>query len=158
MAYKIQFRMDEDIPCFEIVGSIGNHLDSIATCVRYRIAGSRTQRVLLDLRNATGRPCAARVFNHVLKYPPTGRIDCAVIHGEQSCDFLELYAKLMRHRGHRIQLFARVDEGMEWLLGAAASIVPNEPVSISRRLFQSIRDACSVHAKGRSDVHASVLR
>ena len=158
MAYKIQFRMDEDILCFEIAGSIGSHLDSIATCVRHRIAGSRAQRVLLDVRNATGHPSPARVFTHVLKYPPTGRIDCAVIHREQSCDFLELYAKLMRHRGHSIQLFSGVDEGMEWLLGAAASIVPNEPVRISRRLFQSIRDACSVHAKGRNDVHASVLR
>lgn len=157
MAYKIQFRMDEDILCFEIAGSIGNHIDSIATCVRCRIAESRTRRVLLDLQNATGRPSPAKVFSHVLKYPPMDRIDCAVIHREYNRDFLLLYAKLMRHRGHRIQLFGKVDEGMSWLLGAGASIVRNEK-SISRRLFQSIREACSVHAKGRSDIHDSVLR
>ena len=151
MAYKIQFRMDEDILCFEIAGSIGNHIDSIATCVRCRIAESRTRRVLLDLQNATGRPSPTKVFSHVLKYPPMDRIDCAVIHREYSRDFLLLYAKLMRHRGHRIQLFGRVDEGRSWLLSAGVSIMPNEK-SISSGMFQSIREARSVLAKVRRDV------
>lgn len=150
MTYKIQFRMDEDILCFEIAGSIGNHIDSIATCARCRIAESRTRRVLLDLQNATGRPSPTKVFSHVLKYPPMDRIDCAVIHREYSRDFLLLYAKLMRHRGHRIQLFG-VDEGRSWLLSAGVSIVRNEK-SISSRMFQSIREACSVLAKVRRDV------
>lgn len=151
MAYKVQYRMDEDILCFEIAGNIGNHIDSIATCVRCRIAESRTRRVLLDLQHATGRPSPTKVFSHVLKYPPTDRIDCAVIHREYSRDFLLLYAKLMRHRGHRIQLFGRVDEGISWLLSAGVSIVPNEK-SISSRMFQGIREARSVLAKGRHDV------
>lgn len=137
MAYKVQFRLDEDILYFEIGGSIGNHIDSIAAYVRYRIAESRTQRVLLDLRNATGRPSPAKLFTHVLKYPPTQPISCALISGEHNRDFLVLYANLMRHRGHRIQLFASADEGTAWLLRERKSHVAINQKSpgILRRVF-----------------------
>ena len=140
MAYKVQFRLDEYILYFEIAGSVCNHIDSIAAYVRYRISESRTQGVLLDLRNATGRPSPAKVFIHVLKYPPMHHIDCALINQEHNRDCLLLYAKLMQHRGHRIQLFASIDEGTAWLLrGRESNVATNEKSpSILRRLFQSM--------------------
>lgn len=155
MAYKIQFRLDEDILYFEIAGSICNHIDSITAYVRHRIAESRTQRMLVDLRKATGRPSPAKVFTHVLKYPPMRYLNCALIDQEHNRDFLLLYAKLMRHRGHRIQLFASIDEGTAWLLSGREYLVTTnqKSPSILRRLFQSILDACSVHPKARNDVH-----
>lgn len=149
MGYKVRFRQDEDILYFEIVGSICSHIDSIAAHVRYRIAESRTQRVLLDLRNAAGRPGPAKVFTHVLKYPPMHHIDCALVGRQDNNDFLLLYAKLMRHRGHRIQLFASPDEGTTWLLnGHEAQVTTKQKcLGILRRLLPSMLGACSLHAK-----------
>lgn len=157
MAYKIQFRLNEDILYFEIAGSICNHIDSIAAYVRYRIAESRKERVLLDLRNATGRPGPAKLFTHVLRYPPMQHISCALIDREHNRDFLQLYAKLMRHRGHRIQFFPNIDEGTAWLLCRREFHLARSQKSpgILRRFFQAILEACSVRPKTRN--HASPL-
>lgn len=153
MAYKIQFRLDEDILCFEIAGSISNHIDSIAAYVRHRIDQSRIQSVLVDLRNATGGPSPVKVFTHVLKYPPTYQINCALINREHNRDFLLLYAKLMRHRGHRIRLFASIDEGTTWLLsGREPHAAKNgKSQSILRGFFQSMLDSYFGPAKARND-------
>ena len=154
MAYKVQFQLDEDILYFEIAGNICHHIDSIAAYVRCRISESRTQNVLLDLRNATGRPGAAKVFTHVLKYPPTRQIHCALIHREHNRDFLLLYGTLMRHRGHKIQLFASKDEGTNWLLTGLECHVATRGKSpgILGRCFQSTLDALSLYPKARGDV------
>ena len=149
MAYRVQFRLEHDILCFEIAGSICNHIDSISACVRHRIAHSTRERILLDFRNAAGRPSPAKIFTNVLTYPPMHHINCALIGRDYHRDFLLLYAKLMRHRGHRIQLFASIDEGRDWLLGVResdGSANHNSP-SILRRLFQKLGDACAVHEK-----------
>ena len=158
MAYKVAFRLDEDILYFEIAGNICNHIDSIAAYVRHRITESKTQRVLLDLRNATGDPTPAKVFTHVLKYPPLHHIDCALINREHNRELLLLYTKLMRYRGHRAQLFSSVDEGTAWLLRVRQADVATNDKSpgIFERLFQSMLDASSVHAKPRNDGHPSI--
>lgn len=149
MAYKVQCRRDQDILYFEVAGRICHHIDSIAAYVMYRIAESKTEKVLVDFRNAAGRLSPAKVFTHVLKYPPMHHINCALIHQEHNRDFLLLYAKLMRHRGHKMQLFASIAEGTAWLLRGRESHVGASPkwLSILRKLFQSMLDACSVHAK-----------
>ncbi|HEV2397492.1 MAG TPA: hypothetical protein VGS27_11165 [Candidatus Sulfotelmatobacter sp.] len=149
MAYKIEFRVHEDFLCFEIAGNISNHIDSLAAYVRHFIVEWRTQKVLLDVRNATGGPSPAKLFIHVLKYPPMHRIDCALIDREPSRDFLVLYAKLMRHRGHRIRLSATVDEGAAWLMQAREpQVAPKkQSLRILQRLRQLILPPGSVNVK-----------
>lgn len=142
MAYKIEFRVREDFLFFEIAGNIASHLDSLAAYVRHFIAASRTQRVLLDFRNVIGGPTPAKLFIHILKYPPN-RIECALIDREPNRDFLLLYAKLMGHRGHRIQLFASVDEGAAWLMEQRESqaLANKHSLRVLHRLLQVILPA-----------------
>ena len=121
MAYKIQFRLDDNVLYFEIAGIICRHIDSIATYVRYHIAESGAKRVSLDLRSAAGGFSPAMLFTHVLKYPPMHRIGCAMVDREPCRDFVLLYATLMQHRGHRIRVFANMDEGTAWLLNGCES-------------------------------------
>lgn len=149
MSYMVRRRLEKEILCFEIAGSIYSHLDSIARCVRYSIAESRTQRLLLDLRNVIGHPTTAEVFIHVLKYPPMHQINCALIHPEHGRDFLALYATLMRHRGHRIELFASIQDGLVWLKRSREFHmgVKEGTTNTLRRLYQSMLDACSLRAK-----------
>jgi hypothetical protein len=117
MAYTIRFHLQEGVLCFEIMGSIRNHLDSIARYVMYRIAESesRTANVLLDLRNAVGRPGPAGLFIHVLRYPLVHPIRCALVDRDENHEFVSLYLKLVRHRGHTIRFFANPEEGKAWL-------------------------------------------
>ena len=115
MAYKIQYQLQENVLCFEITGSIRNHLDSISKYVMYRIAKTRTEKVLLDLRYAADRPGPAKLFIHVLRYPLVRHIKCALIDLEHNHEFVSLYLTLVRHRGHRIHFFADPDTGKAWL-------------------------------------------
>jgi hypothetical protein len=115
MAYTIQFQLQEDVLCFEIIGNLCNHLDSIAKYVVYRIAKSRTANVLIDLRRAIERPGPAKLFIHVLRYPLAHHVQCALVDLGQNEEFVSLYLKLMRHRGHKIRFFANPDDGKAWL-------------------------------------------
>jgi hypothetical protein len=115
MARRIKCRLQGKILHFEIMGSIGNHIDSIAKYVVCAIAKWKTENVLLDLRSATGRPGPARLFIHVLRYPFLRHINCALIDRKNNHEFVSLYLELMRHRGHRIEFFACPEEGEVWL-------------------------------------------
>jgi hypothetical protein len=115
MPYTVRFQLQENVLCFEFIGSISNHLDSIAKYVMYRIAEWKTTNVLLDLRNAFGRPDPAKLFIHVLRYPCVHHIQCALVDLGQNHEFVSLYLKLVRHRGHTIRFFDNPDEGKAWL-------------------------------------------
>ncbi|HEX4920561.1 MAG TPA: hypothetical protein VFV92_07460 [Candidatus Bathyarchaeia archaeon] len=115
MAYRIQFEPRENILCFEVIGSIRNHIDSLAKYVMYRIANTRMENVLLDLRSAADRPGPAKLFIHVLRYPVAQHITCALIDLERNREFVSLYAKLVQPRGHKIRFFDNPEEGTSWL-------------------------------------------
>jgi hypothetical protein len=125
MAYTIRFQLQKNVLCFEVSGSICNHLDSIARYVTYRIAESKTASVLLDLRHAVGRPGPAKLFIHVLRYPLMQHIQCALVDLEENHEFVSLYLKLVRHRGHAISFFANPDDGKAWLRTAQKRIAPH---------------------------------
>lgn len=115
MAYTVRFRLQENVLCFEFIGNISNHFDSIAKYVMYRMAECRTANVLVDLRNAFGRPGPAKLFIHVLRYPCVHHIQCALVDLGRNHEFVSLYLKLVRHRGHTIRFFDNPEEGKAWL-------------------------------------------
>jgi len=49
MGFRIKFQLEENSLCFEVIGSIRNHMDSIAAYVMCRIAESRIRELLLDV-------------------------------------------------------------------------------------------------------------
>jgi len=121
MAYGIKYRLQGNILYFEITGSICNHIDLIAKYVACAISKWKTGNVLLDLRSANGRPGPGKLFIHVLRYPLFRHISCALIDSKQNQEFISLYLKLMRHRGHRVEFFACPEEGEAWLATVATN-------------------------------------
>ena len=115
MPHSIKLELQGNVLYFEIIGRISTHVDSIARYVMHYLVTYQTMNVLIDLRRADDRPAPAKLFIHVLKYPPRLHLNCALIDLKHNHDFFSLYLKLMRHRGHRIQFFSYPEDAKVWL-------------------------------------------
>ena len=143
MSFRISWRPQQTAACFEVCGEIANHLDSIMRYVKTKAVGRPS--LLLDIRGATKRPLADKLFIHVLKYPPGFRQRIALVDLKEHGAFCSLYARLVRSRGYQVRFFGDVDVANEWLRGgdlppkASRSRVFCQGLTLLRHSFNPIR-------------------
>ena len=114
MGFKIDCQKHEQALCFEVVGEINNHLDSIARYISAKAA--YREGVVIDIRGATRRPSVEKVFIHVLKYPTTCLRKIALVDLRQNWPLCALYARLVQRRGYQTCSFSDVEAARDWLL------------------------------------------
>ena|SRR5215813_3187990 len=138
MGLKIACQMHERTLCFEVLGGLSDHLDSVARYVRGKAA--HRDGVMVDIRGATRRPGADKLFIHVLKYPGICSCKIALVDFEENWVFCSLFEHLLRRRGYQICSFANVDTARQWLSTDLMPARPKHRMFLVRQILAAIKE------------------
>ena len=138
MGFRIACQCVSTNLCFEVFGTLSDHLETLAKYVRGKAVSHKN--VLIDIRGVTQRPGAGKLFIHVLKYPSTCSCTIALVDFQENRMFCQLFERLLQTRGYQVCCFSDETTARDWLLRDHARSTTKEHCYSARQVLAAVKE------------------